>query len=178
MSRLPEQTPIVPVYATAVRPEALPALSEAQYVVFDLTSRGLSGPEVAEQLLYSYPAIKSRKDLILQKLGARNMAQAVDIGIDGRALDITVEPPDDPKLRRLPPAELRALELAAQGFEVAQSAQARGVALQTIKSARLSIIEKFEARNIVHAIRIAYERGIFTRRETPEMIRYISSRGV
>jgi DNA-binding NarL/FixJ family response regulator len=63
--------------ATATPPPAVAELTPREHEVFDLLARGLSNPEICEQLVISEATAKTHVARILQKLGLRDRVQAV-----------------------------------------------------------------------------------------------------
>jgi DNA-binding CsgD family transcriptional regulator len=57
--------------------------------------------------------------------------------------------------------ELGVLIAAGHGLTVAETAAKRSCSLETIKSHRKSVLRKLDARNMTHAVAIAFNRGIF-----------------
>lgn len=85
------------------------------------------------------------------------------------AIDILSIPLDDRRqartgyVRALPltPRQLEVLALAAAGETAADIARRLWVSVDTIKTHRKNIISALGARNIVHAVAIAYQRGLW-----------------
>lgn len=58
------------------------------------------------------------------------------------------------------PRELHVLYLASKGMSAKQMARALGISEETVKTHRKHAIARMDAKNIVHAVAIAYERGM------------------
>ena len=57
-------------------------------------------------------------------------------------------------------AELEVLRLRAQGLELKEIAHRRGRSVHTVRMQMDAIIEKLGARNSVHAVTLAFQKGI------------------
>ena len=136
-------------------------LNPKEVETLELASQGLSVGESAKERGIPADTIKSQRKEYLRKLGAKSTANAVRIGIEAGIIPITFDEYGLPGANRLTPALLDVLELAAQGFSVQETAEKRGVSIETIKTHRKDIIRKLGAENIVHSVRRAYEAGIF-----------------
>lgn len=60
----------------------------------------------------------------------------------------------------LSPAMIRALQLAADGYDVSSTASDCGVSVHTIKKHRLSAMYRLGADNMIHAVAMAMRRGV------------------
>jgi len=69
----------------------------------------------------------------------------------------------------LTPRELEELALAASGKEVPEIARRRALSIETIKSRRRLILAKLGARNVTHAVALAYEAGILPTAQQPAL---------
>lgn len=58
------------------------------------------------------------------------------------------------------PRELQVIQLSAKGLNAKQMARELGLSEETIKTHRKLAIARLDAKNIVHAVAIAYERGM------------------
>jgi DNA-binding CsgD family transcriptional regulator len=63
-------------------------------------------------------------------------------------------------IRELSPAERRSLIGAAMGLTGPELAQQCGLSLETVKTQRRKLLLKLGARNVAHAIALAYERKL------------------
>lgn len=61
----------------------------------------------------------------------------------------------------LTPSELRVLDQAARGLTNSESAKESFHAIETVKYHRTNIIRKLRARNITHAVALAYQHSLF-----------------
>lgn len=67
-----------------------------------------------------------------------------------------------PRWLRCSPCELRVLELAAQGYSARASAMLLGRHPETVRDHLANLRRKVGARNIPHAVALAYQDGVFT----------------
>lgn len=58
------------------------------------------------------------------------------------------------------PRELQVIQLSAKGLNAKQMARELGLSEETIKTHRKLAIARLDAKNIVHAVAIAYKRGM------------------
>jgi DNA-binding NarL/FixJ family response regulator len=56
--------------------------------------------------------------------------------------------------------ELMVLRYAAKGFTVQETADERHTGNETVKTQRKAVIRKLRARNMIHAVSVAYQKGI------------------
>jgi DNA-binding CsgD family transcriptional regulator len=61
----------------------------------------------------------------------------------------------------LTPRMLEVLRCASQGMSQRESAKALGVEISTISTIRAHALHRLGARNMLHAVSLAYERGLF-----------------
>lgn len=66
----------------------------------------------------------------------------------------------DPSTQILTASELRVLEQASRGLSLSESGAETFHSFQTVKSLRKYVMQKLGARNITHAVAIAYQQGI------------------
>lgn len=122
-------------------------------------SQGLNAEETGKHRRVSKNTVETHRRHILHKLEARIMAHAVRKAADAGILIIPKE--DKPRFDKLGSAELEVLDLGSQGYTRQEIADIRGVAFETVRSQYRRIFKKLNAHNVTHAVRRAYEVGIF-----------------
>jgi DNA-binding CsgD family transcriptional regulator len=63
--------------------------------------------------------------------------------------------------RPLSPRQLETLRHAAQGRSQEETARAMRVSLDTVKTLRRLLLAKLGARNVAHAVALAYDQNLF-----------------
>lgn len=64
------------------------------------------------------------------------------------------------KLEALTPTEVKMLQDAADGYTAPESAERHYKNVETVKTQRKKILEKLDARNMSHAVKIGLQEGI------------------
>jgi DNA-binding NarL/FixJ family response regulator len=78
-----------------------------------------------------------------------------------RLVEATNDPvADAARALGLTPAELLVLQAAARGYTARETARFLHKGIDTVKTQRVSVLVKFGARNIAHAVCIASEHGL------------------
>ena len=81
-------------------PPAVAELTPREREVLDLLARGLSNPEVCEQLVISEATAKTHVARVLQKLGVRDRVQAVIYAYESGLVSPGAAGPDAPRAPR------------------------------------------------------------------------------
>jgi DNA-binding CsgD family transcriptional regulator len=138
-------------------------LTPRQLKELDLASRGYTADEVARYEFYDKRTVHRHRGHAVRSMGAKTTAEAIRLAIDSGLLP--VEHSRDGFIN-LSPAELHILELAANGLNRPEIAHVRTASAHTVRTQMRSIYYKINVKNVNHAVRRAFELGIFTPRVT------------
>lgn len=130
-------------------------LTPRQLKEVQLASLGLTGVEAAKQQFYAVGTIKTHRRLAIQNLGAKTMAQTINIlGINNK---LNINEHEEPQVKLLP-LEWFDLLLGAVGFTKEDMYRLPNrPSWMAIKTARAGVLRSFNAKNFPHAIRRAYD---------------------
>lgn len=137
-------------------------LSPAEKLVLDLSSHGLSTKVCANFRSVTFATIAAQRKRAISKLGARNTTHAVRIAFELGILIPEVREDGLIEESSLSTKEYLTLELASLGLTNEQIAMRRRRSVETVKSQKKKILGKLNATNSAHAVRRAYEVGIFS----------------
>jgi DNA-binding NarL/FixJ family response regulator len=124
-----------------------------------LTSLGGTITAMREAFFCSKNSVIHRREVIQRKLVATNMAHAVRRGFE---LGLFMPGDDAEDVNIFRPAESVALRAASFGLSLAEAARQRGTAPKTIKNNRHEVMTKLNATNMIHAVRIGFEKRILS----------------
>lgn len=129
-------------------------LTELTYASFgDSVKQSAQAQEITEG------GVKNRRKLINKHYGARNIRQAIVEGIQTGDLPIQLKDESDPL--HLSPTQHIMLALAVNGYYAEEIAKRCTVSRHTVNSNFEAIRHQLNARNINHAMRRAFELGLF-----------------
>jgi DNA-binding NarL/FixJ family response regulator len=101
-------------------------------------------------------------------VGAIERVAAGETYVDPRLDRIVLSRPSTEQVPHLSPREREIMHLMAEGYTGAAIGKRLGVSVETVRTHARNVIRKLQARNRVHAIAIALERGdIALEREAP-----------
>ncbi|MBI4033417.1 hypothetical protein HY379_00265 [Candidatus Saccharibacteria bacterium] len=145
------------------RPEQTTAervtLSPALLSELTLASLGNSAQQSANAQEITEGGVKKRRKLINRLYGTRNIRQAIFEGMQNGDLPINLE--GDPVLPHLSPTQQVMLALAANGYYAEEIAKRCTVSRHTVNSNFEAIRHRLNARSMNHAMRRAFELGLF-----------------
>jgi len=151
----PEFTVIQIIGKTAAE-AALERLTDTERLELEYVSRGYSSYESAEARGVSFRTNKNHRASIRHKLDVHNMAHAVRIGCENDFFDGRLQAPTDD----LTPALIEELESASLGLTAREAAPISLRGARTIKNYRSMAISVLGARNMPHAVRLAFDNDI------------------
>ena len=131
------------------------------YIVDELVylSQGYSERERASIQNIRVNNVKSRLVRVKKVLGARTRPEAVALGIQRGFIPIQVE--EDPDFKRLSWMENRVLSYSADGWTTTQIGEYYDISPNTVDRYYEEIRAKLGVSNMPHAVRRAFEFGIF-----------------
>lgn len=153
-----EFSPAVRIEDFSSRYAGLPL--EAQHDII-IASQGVVEEELASHSKQNIRLVRRRWAATTNALGVPTMAVAVRLAIHIGAIDVTRPAQPTDERTRLDIGQYRLLDLLSRGYTNAQVKRLMGISDSTTKEIKRKIYERLGASNMAHAVRRAYELGIF-----------------
>jgi DNA-binding CsgD family transcriptional regulator len=141
---------------TSITPESA-GLSDIEIMVLEEASLGLSNTETGQLHFYCEAEIKRHRGNIFKKLGTVGINKSVNIALNTGILEFESQSQDF----NLTPKELEILRASAWRLDIHEVCADLGITRGWVRGHKSNIINKIGARNMPHAIRVAYENGLF-----------------
>lgn len=142
-----------------VRPEILPVLTPFQTQIVRVSSLGITVNQVAEILEVHPKVIHEKREVIPKKLGAKNMAQAVNMQIENG--DLKFRRKAQPKIAEtLNVRDRLYMNLIAQGWTDAEIANRFEQSPREINRYNQGLFKRAKAWNRPHLVRRGWEMNL------------------
>ena len=129
-------------------------------------SYGLSADEAAKARVVGLKTVRTHRREIIKKFGT-TMAGAVNRAILCGMLEVEPREPDG-WVKSITPREMEILDCIAAGLKNAEIAEQLNIATRTVCDYSHKLLRELGAKNRVHAVRKAYEYGLYSVLQTSE----------